>query len=349
MQEIQMVKSAKKIILRNSVIIFCSTLGSIILFSPARHFSEVAIIFILQGVITASHARDFGIFCGMASVGATAILGFNSWDKILSAPEKTFKALLKRALFYFGGIACAIPLMIDTFNVNHSSLSMIPNLIVTLLPGVFISGVYGQSIEFLYNELTINSMKIDKSLTMGKVDEHLQRRAALGIGIFLGVISAVASYWEGFNMLNSFTNLTLIVCVISVIPVMFRAPLFIKSTYNISNNLLNAVINRHKPSYKSFIFLVVILLFSLFTIGAYSDIAYNGMTQSSLYENFPIFKDLLYPLLLGVAMFCMLLLNADALLVASKRANKYFSENGYSRYFIFRRNKNKNSEKMPLV
>jgi hypothetical protein len=349
MKEIQIIESMGKIILRNSIIIFCSTLGSIILFSPARHFSEIAVTSILHGVITVSHARDFGIFCGIASVAATAILGFNSWDKILNPPEKNFKALLKRTLFYLGGIACAIPLMIDTFDVNQSSLSVVTNLIITLLPGFFISGVYGQSIEFLYNEFTKKNVKINKSITIQTERERLQRYVSLGIGVFLGIISAAASYWEGFNILNPLISLTVVVYIISVLPVVCRAPLFIKSTYNISNNLLNVIINRRKPSYKSFALLVIILLFSLFTIGAYSDIAYNGMTQSILYRNFPVFRDFVYPLLLGVAMFCMLLLNADALLVASERVSKYFSRHGYDRYFIFRKKKNENSEKIPLV
>ena len=328
-QEVFPQLSSRKFILRNCVIIICSTLGSCILFSPAKDFGAVAIVFITHGLSKENYAINFGIFCGIASVAATIILGFTSWNKILRFPDRAFKAIFKRIICFLGGVITSAPLMVDTFQVNQSSLSLAENLIVTILPGIFMSGVYGHSIEFLYNEFTHKNVHEDDEVN------KLQKRLALGIGTFLGSISAIGCYWESLNVLSPLINSSISGYILSAFPVVCRAPLFIVSAYNVSKKIIATVSERKIPSFYHLLFLTGILLFSMFTIGGYSDIAHNGMTQSSLYKSSEIFHNFCYPLVLGVAMFCMLLLNADALVAAFDHAKKYFLEKGYGSFLKF--------------
>ena len=297
--------------------------GSCILFSPANDFGTIAIAFLTSASPTAGYAINFGIFSGIASVVATTILGFNSWNKILSIRDKSFKTLFKRAICYLGGIITSAPLMIDSFQLNQSSLNLGENLIVAILPGIFISGVYGYSIEFLYNEFTNRNIHIDENIN------KLKKRIALSIASFLGSISAIGCYWESLNALLPLTKFALDSpapgYVLSTLPVICRAPLFIESAYNVIKRIIAIIEERIAPSFYQSLFLIGVLIFSICTVGGYCDITYNGMTQSALYQTSTTFHDIFYPFILGVAMFCMLLLNAYALIVAAERAKKYFS------------------------
>ncbi len=60
------------------------------------------------------------------------------------------------------------------------------------------SGVYGQAIEFLYNEFSGKSISVNVNC-----GTQTKRHLALGIGAALGVISAIGCYWENLNILNS--------------------------------------------------------------------------------------------------------------------------------------------------
>lgn len=307
------------------MIVFCSALSSCILFSPAKDFGGVMIAFVSHGYISEAAKIWFGIFCGVASVAATTVLGFNSWDKILSAPEKTFTALLKRVLAYIGGVTTAAPLMVDTFKVNQGSMPLAFNLLATILPGLFMSGVYGNAIEFLYD--FIRGKHSDGAVSSR--GERVKKLTAFGIGGVLGTISGIGCYWESLNALLPLVKSTTPIYILSALPVVCRAPLFIKSTYFLSYKAIGSIAKREVPSIPRLILLAGILLFSMFTIGGYSDITYNGMTQSSWYDASSIFRHGALPLILGVAMFCMLILNADALISAIDRAMKYFSESKY--------------------
>jgi len=322
-----MTKTTLKIIeeknnfLRNTVIIACSAIGSCILFYPAKDFGSIAAAFFSACLPSENFAVNIGMLCGISSVGATTILGFNSWDKILSIPDKKLSAIAKRVTCYLGGLITSAPLMLDTFQINQNSNSFLTNLILTILPGIFMSGVYGHSIEFLYNEFTKkNTEAFDKT-------NSLQNRFALHIGIFLGTVSAIGCYWESLNALSSLAkasmNITISAYILSALPVICRAPLFIVSAYQVAKKILVAYKHKEGLSFTRLLFLVGVVLFSIFTIGGYSDIAHNGMSQSYLFQSSAIFHDFLYPLILGTAMFCMLLLNADALITASDRAAKY--------------------------
>jgi hypothetical protein len=317
------IKMAHKIILRNSIIIVCSALGSCILFSPAKDFSTIAIAFLTSELPTAGYAINFGIFSGIASVSATTILGFNSWNKILSLPDKSFKTFLKRTLCYLGGIITSAPLIIDGFQLNQSNLNIVENLISVILPGIFISGVYGYSIEFLYNEFTNRNIHIDEHIN------NFKKRVALSFAVLLGSISAIGCYWESLNVLLPLTKLALASStsgyILSTLPVICRAPLFIESAYNVIKKIITNIDERSAPSFYRLLFIISVLVFSICTVGGYCDITHNGMTQSSLYQTSPVFHHIFYPFILGVAMFCMLLLNAYALIVAADNAKKYFS------------------------
>lgn len=342
--------SIKKMMVRDGTVLFCSGLSSCILFSPAKHFGKVAVAFLTHGAPTAPYAENFGIFSGLASVGATTILGFNAWDKILSLPEKSFKALLKRFLFYSGGFITSAPLMVDTFLVNQNTLTVAPNLIVTVLPGMFMSGVYGQAIEFLYDELSGKNIDQHLPLEAPTASEKSRIRLALGIGTTVGTISAVGCYWESLNILTRLNPSPLTNYTLSALPVIFRAPLFIKSTYNLSYKLIHAIDKKEKPSCGKFSLLVFILAFSLFTIGGYSDITHSGMTQSSLYKSSVMFRDVVFPGILSVAMLSMLFLNADALVTAcDKIVKKCASDNRYGRFFTLQNGSNSHRGTTPLL
>jgi hypothetical protein len=310
-------------LLRNVAIIICSALSSCILFSPAQHFGEVVIRALMPNILFLDGILAFGVFCGAASVGATTFLCFNAWDAILSLPEKTALAFLKRGLFYLGGIMTSAPLMMDTFTVNQSSLSLGTNLIVTILPGLFMSGVYGQAIEFIYEEFRRKNRRL-------KIDSQpvkVRKNMAIGIGLFLGVISAIGCYWESLNILSSVVQLSLLSYCLSILPVMCRAPLFIKGAYGVSYQLLNVIDNFKKPSVSYSMLLIFICFFSLFTIGGYSDIVYNGIRGSQLYQTSLFFQVVLSPFILSVAMLSMLLLNIDALLNVAERVKLYLNVN----------------------
>jgi hypothetical protein len=59
------------------------------------------------------------------------------------------------------------------------------------------------------------------------------------------------------------------------------------------------------------------------------------MTHSSCYKTSAVFHNFIYPSILGIAMFCMLLLNADALISLADRSKKYFSKKGYGLFLKF--------------
>lgn len=302
--------------LKNCLIITCAILGSCTLFSPAMHFGLVTITLLSANSSMTNNTTYFGLFCGVASVIATSILGFNSWSNILSLSYKTRSDVLKRALCYAGGVITSAPLMFDAFTVNQATLGLTQNLIFTIFPGIFMSGVYGYSIEYLYDEL--KNTKI-KSLS-GINQTH--KSLALGLGLILGSISAIGCYWESLNSITPWLHASAVAYILSLLPVICRAPLFIVSVYNVALKLLFTANQKTIPATNYLLLLISISLFSVFTIGGYSDITYNGMSQSAIYQSSSTFRHYFYPLVLSIAMFSMLMLNIDALITVVNRFRK---------------------------
>lgn len=217
-------RNERKIILRNSAITFCSALGSSLLFMPARHFSNIVFTFILSKNQDNPLINGVSIFCGIASVSARTTVSFNAWDKFLSLPEKNLKAISKRILFYLGGVSTTLPLIFDSYSVNKkNNISTPVNLLITIIPGAFMSGVYGQAIQFLCKELFINNSTESHNKTM--------KYTSLGISVPLGIISAIGSYWTTLNTISPYVDSMIYSSILSAIPVVCRAPLFIKGNY----------------------------------------------------------------------------------------------------------------------
>jgi hypothetical protein len=299
--------------LKNCFIITCAILGSCTLFSPAMHFGLVTITLFSTDPHITNNMTYFALFCGVASVAATSILGFNSWSKILSLSYKTRSDTLKRALCYAGGVITSAPLMFDAFTVNQATIELTQNLIFTIFPGIFMSGVYGYSIEYLYDELKNSKIKPLSSIN------ETQKSLALSFGFILGSISAIGCYWESLNSITPWLHASTLAYILSLLPVICRAPLFIVSVYNVALKLLFAANQKTIPTTNYLLLLISISLFSVFTVGGYSDITYNGMSQSAIYQSSSTFRHYFYPLVLSIAMFSMLILNIDALITAIHR------------------------------
>ncbi len=106
-------KAAKREMAKDVAIFALSATGTSILYTPASHFGEAALIYLLDSDPDTAHG--FGIFCGVASVTTTAIVCLNAFRQLLAPSEATY---LRRSLIALGGLSTSIPLMIDTFKVN---------------------------------------------------------------------------------------------------------------------------------------------------------------------------------------------------------------------------------------
>ncbi len=105
---------------------------------------------------------------------------------------------------------------------------------------------------------------------------------------------------------------------LSVIPVTCRSPLFINSMLAVFGKL-----NTGGFTSKRSLFSLSVVVYSLFTVGGYSDIAYNGMHDSDLYKNNEFFRTVIYPIILGVVVLAMDTLNADGIVAT---ADRYFAK-----------------------